>query len=115
MAARRTVWLFVGIGLAVSLVLAGVASYYASSAPDGLEKVAGEIGFGESAQDSAASGSPLSDYGVTAVSDERLSVGLAGVIGVLLTGIIAFGLFHFLARRNRTPQPQGSGADPDGA
>jgi hypothetical protein len=113
MAARRTVGLFVGLGLVVSLLLAGVVSYYASSAPDGLEKVAGEIGFGESAQDSAVSGSPLSDYGVSAVSDERLSVGLAGVIGVVLTAVVAFGLFHLLARRNRTaPRP---GAGPDAA
>ena len=117
MAVRRTVWLFVGIGLVVSLLLAGVASYYASRSPDGLEKVAGELGFGDAAQDSPVAGSPLSDYGVSAVSDERLSVGLAGVVGVLLTGVIAFGLFHLLARRNRAAQPQTAdeGPGPDGA
>jgi hypothetical protein len=35
------------------------------------------------------------------VSDERLSVGLAGVVGVALTAAIAFGLFTWLARRRR--------------
>ena len=68
MAVRKGVWMIVGIGLAVSLLLAGVVSYYASSSPDGLEKVAGDIGFIESAEDSAVAGSPLSDYGVSGVS-----------------------------------------------
>ncbi len=45
MAVRKGVWIIVGIGLAVSLLLAGVVSYYASSSPDGLEKVAEDIGF----------------------------------------------------------------------
>lgn len=101
MSSRRGVWMFVGVGLVVCLVLAGVASYYASSSPDGLEKVAGDLGFIDSARDSAASGSPLSDYGVSGVADGRASVGLAGVVGVLITAAIAFGLFTFLARRRR--------------
>ena len=109
MSVRRGVWVVIGIGLAVSLLLAGVVSYYASSSPDGLEKVAGDIGFIEDAEDSAVAGSPLSDYGVTGVSDERVSVGLAGIIGVLATAVVAFGLFTWLARRNRSAQQdQGS-------
>ncbi len=101
MAVRRGVWMIVSLGLAVSLVLAGVVSYYASSSPDGLEKVAEDIGFLGSAENSAVASSPLSGYGVSGVADERLSVGLAGVIGVLLTASIAFGLFTWLARRGR--------------
>jgi cobalt/nickel transport protein len=97
---RRNAWIFIGVGLLVSLVLAGVVSHYASSSPDGLEKVAGDIGFDETAQDSATSGSPLSDYGVEGVADERASVGLAGVIGVVATAVVAFGLFLWLGRRN---------------
>lgn len=101
MAVRKGVWIIVGIGLAASLLLAGVVSYYASSSPDGLEKVAEDIGFIDSAEDSAVADSPLSDYGVSGVADERLSVGLAGVVGVLLTAAIAFGLFMWLGRRGR--------------
>lgn len=101
MAVRKGVWMIVGVGLAMSLLLAGVVSYYASSSPDGLEKVAGDLGFIDSAQDSAVANSPLSDYGVSGVGDERLSVGFAGVVGVLLTAAIAFGLFTWLARRGR--------------
>jgi hypothetical protein len=86
-------------GLAVALLLAGLVSYYASSSPDGLEKVAGDQGFLDSAEDSATAGSPLADYGVAGVEDERASVGLAGVLGVVVTFVVAGGGFVLLARR----------------
>ena len=85
-------------GLAVSLVLAGGASYYASSQPDGLEKVAGDIGFLDSAKESAVEDSPLAGYGVAGVENERISGGLAGIIGVASTAAISFGLFYALRR-----------------
>lgn len=102
MSTRKGVWTVVAVGLFVSLLLAGAVSFYASSSPDGLEKVAEDIGFGESAEDSAVAGSPLADYGVEGVANERFSVGLAGIIGLAITAAIAFGLFTWLARRNRS-------------
>lgn len=86
-------------GLAVCLLVAGVASFYASSHPDGLEYVAAQVGFGDTADDSAAAGSPLADYGTAGVDDERLSGGLAGVVGVVVTAAIAFTLMWLLRRR----------------
>ena len=91
----------VGVALTVVLMLAGVGSFYASASPDGLERVAGDSGFLDRAEDSAAAGSPLSDYGTSGVADERLSVGLAGVIGVLVTLAIAVAVFALVARRRR--------------
>jgi cobalt/nickel transport protein len=88
-------------GLLVSLVLAGFVSFYASSNPDGLEKVADEIGFIETAEDPATAGSALADYGVAGVENERASVGVAGVIGVAATGAIATGLFIYLGKRKK--------------
>jgi len=85
-------------GLAVSLVLAGGVSYYASSQPDGLEKVAGDIGFLDSAKESAVEEGPLAGYGVAGVENERISGGLAGVIGVASTAAVSFGLFYALRR-----------------
>ena len=85
-------------GLAVSLVLAGGVSYYASSQPDGLEKVAGDIGFLDSAKESAVEDGPLAGYGVAGVENERISGGLAGVIGVASTAAVSFGLFYALRR-----------------
>ena len=66
---------------------------------DGLERVAETTGFGDSAEDSAVSGSPLSDYRVDGVEDDRLSGGLAGVIGVAIMAVLSTGLFWGLRRR----------------
>jgi hypothetical protein len=88
----------VAVGLVLSLVLAGGASFYASSQPDGLEKVAGDVGVLDSAKESAVEDSPLAGYGVAGVENERISGGLAGVIGVASTAAISFGLFYALRR-----------------
>ncbi len=85
----------------VALFLAGVISFYASSSPDGLEKVAEEIGFIDTAKDSAVANSPLSDYGVVGITNERLSVGISGIIGVIITGIVAFYLFKYLSKSKK--------------
>ena len=90
------------VGLVLSLVLAGGLSYYASSEPDGFEKSAGEIGFLDTAEDSPLADSPLADYGVGGVENERLSGGLAGVIGVASTAAISFGIFYTLRRFNKS-------------
>ena len=89
-------------GLLISLLLAGGLSFYASSNPDGLEKVAEEIGFIETAKDPATAGSALADYGVAGVENERASVGIAGVIGVAATGVVATGLFLYLGKRKKS-------------
>lgn len=93
---------FIVIGLAISLALASGLSYYASSQPDGFEKSAGEIGFLDTAENSPLAGSPLAEYGVAGVDDERLSGGLAGVIGVASTAAISFGIFYALRRFNKS-------------
>jgi hypothetical protein len=94
---RRAFWI---AGLLLTLLIAGVASYHASASPDGLEWAAGESGFADTAEDSAVAGSPLADYGVTGVDDPRLSGGLAGVIGVAATLVLAGGLTLVLRRRS---------------
>jgi len=83
----------------VAIALAGGASYYASTQPDGLEKVAEEEGFLDTAKDSPVADSPLSDYGILGLDNERLSVGLAGVIGVIATALVALALFTLLRKK----------------
>lgn len=92
-------WRFLAIFLGVTLVIAGLISFYASSHPDGLEFVAGSTGFADTARDPAGAGSPLADYAVAGVEDARLAGGLAGVIGVLVTLVLAGGLAWLLRRR----------------
>lgn len=83
---------FLLVGLVVALLLAGVASFYASSQPDGLERVAADHGLDAGTTPHHTAGSPLADYGVAGVHDERMSVGLAGVIGVGVTFVLGAGL-----------------------
>ena len=98
--ARRFLLVFLGI----ALVIAAVISFYASSHPDGLEFVAGSTGFVDTAKDSVTANSPLADYGVAGVQNARLSGGVAGVIGVLVTLLLAGGLTWLVRRRTDIPK-----------
>ena len=86
-------------GFVVSLFLAGVVSFYASSSPDGLEKVAEDIGFIETAKDHSNADGALADYSVKGIENERTSVGVAGIIGVIGTAVVAGVGFKLIARK----------------
>ena len=91
--------------LLAALIIGGVVSFYGSGHPDGLEYVARSTGVLDTAKHSASAASPLADYGVTGLRNPRLSSGLAGIIGVLVTLLLAGGLFWVLRR--------GTGSDPE--
>jgi cobalt/nickel transport protein len=95
---------FVVVALVAALLLAGVASYYASSHPDGLEYVAEKAGFSDRAGEHGAADGPMADYAVDGVDDPRLSGGLAGVIGVVVTLALAGGVAYAVRRRRREPE-----------
>ena len=101
---------FLALGVVLALLLAGVVSWYASASPDGLEKVAEDKGFSSSAEDHRLADSPFADYGTQGVTNERLSGGLAGVVGVGATLLLGGGLFLLIRRRGTTPAAAGSGA-----
>ncbi|MER7908546.1 energy-coupling factor ABC transporter permease [Streptomyces sp. NPDC096068] len=94
-------------GVVTALVLAGFVSFYASADPDGLEKVAADQGIDAKAEEyeHATADSPLADYGVRGVDAERLSGGLAGVIGVGTTLAVGTGVF-LVVRRRRAAAPE---------
>lgn len=109
---NRRFWAFIGGGLLVALLLAGVVSNYASASPDGLDSAArkgctvdaaGEITGGtcmaEKEADHQLAGGPLADYAVRGIENEYLATGLSGVIGVLLTFAVGGGLFWLVRRR----------------
>ena len=89
------------IGFIVSLFLAGVVSFYASSSPDGLEKVAQDIGFIDTTKDHTNADGALADYGVKGIDNERASVGVAGIIGVVGTAVVAGIGFKLIARKSK--------------
>jgi cobalt/nickel transport protein len=108
---RKLGW-FLGAGLLVALILAGVVSNFASSSPDGLDSAAlqgctvdnaGNITGGtcmaQQEQDHQLKDGPLADYSVRGVDKPWLSTGLAGAAGVLITFGLGAGLFWLLRRR----------------
>ncbi len=110
---------FVAVGLAVVVAIALFLSPAASSKPDGLEKVAEQQGFSDEADEHALAASPTADYGVDGVDDERMSTGLAGVLGVTVTFLLTGALFVVVRRRGGAGRGDGDGsartASPEGA
>jgi hypothetical protein len=93
--------LLVVAGVLVALLLAGVASHYASGDPDGLTKVSEDQGFAQTEQEHRTGDGPLAGYETKGVDDGRLSGGLAGVLGSLVVLTIAGG-GALVVRRRRT-------------
>jgi len=91
-------------GVLLALILAGVVSHYASSSPDGLERVAADKGFAHSATRHHAEGKALADYRAPGVDDPRLAGGLAGVTGALVVLVLAGGLVLAVRRRSHPPE-----------
>ncbi len=89
---------FVLVGFALSALVAGVLSLWASSHPDGLEYVAERTGFGGTATDSPTAGSPLADYGLRGL-DGPLGTSIAGLVGIVVVGVLMTVLARALARR----------------
>jgi cobalt/nickel transport protein len=122
---RRAAGFFAAF-LVVALLVAGGLSYLASPDPDGLDTVtlsgctvtetdAGEQLDGtciaQNAEDHALGAGPLADY---AVDGAEGSVGLAGVIGVLVTAVVAGGLFWLLRRPGTRTGPHRGRTGPAG-
>ena len=64
-----------------SIIVAVFASFFASSHPDGLEKVAETLGFIGKGR---AFSSFFTDYSVSFISIEGISTTIAGIMGILL-------------------------------
>ena len=82
------------VPLVASGIIAAMLSPFASGFPDGLEWVAGRYQFLHKSAPSFVS--PLPDYAVSGVSNEMISTGLAGLVGVALTFFIAWSVAKIL-------------------
>jgi cobalt/nickel transport system permease protein len=89
----KLVWV---VGLVIALVLV-IASPLASAHPDGLEWVAEQKGFLDTAQGPVYDLIP--DYVLPGVSNQSLATILAGVVGIILVFGVAFGVAY--SRRKR--------------
>lgn len=79
--------------------VAVIAAFFASSSPDGLERVAGNLGFIDSA---AERESLLADYSVSALPEGGLSAASAGTAGVLITLSVFWIAAFWLKRSSQT-------------
>ena len=75
----------------VALVSAAGLSLLASSAPDGLERVLGDVGVAVDGPGSILHSSPLADYALTGLGGP-LSSAAAGVLGVLAAAALCLGV-----------------------
>lgn len=118
---RKSLMVFILAGLALSVALALIVSPWASSSPDGLEKVAEDKGFIDKAEETEPvwSEAPIADYAVPGMTSQvetvdeetgvvvkeeeptRLATGLAGLIGTVAIFLLAWGLA--LVLRSRKP------------
>jgi hypothetical protein len=97
----------VGLGLAVVVAL---FSPWASSHPDGLERVAEDEGFLEKAEDPSYEIIP--DYTFPGVENERVATILSGLVGIAIVAGLGFG-FMYLMRLTARSSRSGSSTSPD--
>ena len=87
------------ISLFVAVTLAFVFSPFASSSPDGLEKIAEQKGFLEKGEGPAVLKAPIPDYTWPRVANKKLATSLSGLVGVLIVFGLTYGLASSLKRK----------------
>lgn len=93
----RRVWILTA--LIAALLVAGVISFWASAAPDGLEKTSAAAGILPPENASSPLPAPLKDYQVAGLSNKFFSNGLAGLVGALLVLALVFTAGRLLTRK----------------
>jgi cobalt/nickel transport protein len=89
------------IGIAAALSIALFLSPFASSWPDGLEKVAKDLGFIEKGEGAEVLKAPIPDYKFPGLESEGISTALSGTIGTLAMFGIGFGVARLLRRKGQ--------------
>ncbi len=111
---KKSVTIFALAGLAFAAALALLVSPFASTHPDGLERVAEDQGFIEKAEETepAWKNAPLPDYTVPGLNEKKVdeetgkeveeptrwSTGLAGLLGTVGIFFVAWGLAVLLKK-----------------
>jgi hypothetical protein len=90
--------IFVVVAVAVAMGLATAVAPFASSSPDGLDRVAQDQGF---AGHGRARDAPASGYAFPGIHDERLATGVSGFAGTLVTFAAGWALLALLGRSRR--------------
>jgi hypothetical protein len=102
------------VGLVAVFVVAGGLSYFASSAPDGLEKSQEEMGAAVARQPVGSPPSPFQEYGLRGLPEGFLSSAVAGVTGAAIVLGILLATGYVLKRVRRSSKGEGETAAPRG-
>jgi cobalt/nickel transport protein len=95
---------FIWIGLGISLLLTLFLSPFASTSPDGLEKVAEMKGFSEKGEGwKFWKHAPLPDYVFPWIKNEKIATALSGLVGTLSIFCIVMGIGKLI--RSTAPNP----------
>jgi cobalt/nickel transport protein len=89
------------LGLVVAVAVVLLFSPFASSWPDGLERVAKDLGFFEKGEGAEVLKAPIPDYKVPGLDNEGFSTALSGTIGTLAMFGIGFGVACLLRRKGQ--------------
>ncbi len=101
---KKSLTVFILAGLALSLALAFAISPFASSSPDGLERVAEDKGFLKKAEETtpAWQSAPISDYEFPGLAESHpaWATAVAGLAGTAAIFLLAWGLALVLRKKN---------------
>ena len=90
---KRRIDGFIWVGLGVCLLMALFLSPFASSSPDGLEKVAETKGFASKGEGwKFWKHAPLPDYEIPWIKNKNISTAFSGLVGTLAIFFIALGI-----------------------
>lgn len=92
-------WILILLGVAV--LAAVFLSPFASTKPDGLERVAEDKGFLGRGEGPQVVDSPIPDYVLPGIKNERLAKSIAGLVGVIIVAALGFGLGAILKRKGK--------------
>jgi cobalt/nickel transport protein len=93
---------FILWGIFLALAVAVFLSPWASTLPDGLERVAETLGFVKKAEQPGVTlwqKAPLPDYRIPGIENESWARGLSGLLGTLVIVGLGWGLARLLKRK----------------
>jgi cobalt/nickel transport system permease protein len=96
-----------GLGLLAAFGLVVFIAPFACSWPDGLERVAAQLGFEHKAAVQPMLHAPLSDYHIPGLASEKFGTILTGLIGTLAAFILAWAMVRAVARKKTTDAARG--------
>jgi cobalt/nickel transport protein len=89
------------LGLVVAVAIALFFSPFASSWPDGLDRVAKDLGFFEKGEGTEVLKAPIPDYKIPGLDSEGFSTALSGTLGTLAMFGIGFGVARLMRRKGQ--------------